>query len=113
MQQTINTLNRRVNELGVSEAAVQQQGIDRISVDLPGVSDATEAQNILGKTATIDTHLVDVSHDAQQVAATGVVPAGDMLLKTRAGVPALLKSHVVLSGDNITSATASTDSQTG
>jgi preprotein translocase subunit SecD len=112
MQQTINTLDRRVNELGVSESTVQQQGIDRVSVDLPGVSDATEAQDILGKTATIEAHAVDYKADAQQAEATGVIPAGDIMLKDQAGQPVLLKSDVVLSGDNITSATTNFD-QTG
>lgn len=112
MQQTINTLNRRVNELGVSESTVQQQGADRVSIDLPGVSDATEAQDILGKTATIEAHAVDYTSDAQQAATSGVIPAGDMLLKDQANQPVLLKSDVVLSGDNITSATTNFD-QTG
>ncbi|MAZ77745.1 MAG: protein translocase subunit SecD [Legionellaceae bacterium] len=112
MQQTINTLDRRVNELGVSESTVQQQGMDRVSVDLPGVSDATEAQDILGKTATIEAHAVDYKHDAQQAQASGVIPAGDVLLRDTAGQPVLLKSDVVLSGENITSATTNFD-QTG
>jgi preprotein translocase subunit SecD len=113
MDQTLNTLNRRVNELGVSEAAVQQEGVDRVSVDLPGVSDATEAQNILGKTATIEAHLVDIEHDAAQAEVSGVVPADDILLKMRDGVPVLLHSQVVLSGDNITSAVSSFNQQSG
>lgn len=113
MDQTINTLNRRVNELGVSEAAVQQQGLDRISVDLPGISDATEAQNILGKTATVEAHLVDVDHDAAQAQVSGIIPPDDILLKTREGSPVLLHNQIVLSGDNITSAVSSFNQQNG
>ncbi|MEM9243988.1 MAG: protein translocase subunit SecD [Pseudomonadota bacterium] len=113
IQRTIDTLNRRVNELGVSEAQVQQQGVDRISVDLPGVSDATEAKEILGKTATIETHLVDMQNDAAAAASSGNIPPGDILFKDDKGNPILLKSEVVLSGDNITSASSSLSQQDG
>jgi len=87
MEQTLNTLNRRVNELGISESTVQQEGIDRILVSLPGVSDATQAQNILGKTATIQTYLVDMTHDPKHAATTGHLPPGDILLYDQKNKP--------------------------
>jgi preprotein translocase subunit SecD len=107
VDQTIATLKRRVNELGVSEATVQQQGAERVAVDLPGVQDATQAKNLLGKTATLEFHLEDTTHDAM-VAAQGVAPPGDTLY-TYEGRPVLLKNQVVLTGNSITSATAAFD----
>lgn len=104
---TMETLNRRINALGVSEATVQQQGADRISVDMPGVQDATQAQNILGKTATLEFHLVDTEHDPM-VAAQGVAPPGSQLYFYN-GQPVLLKDQVVLSGDAISDASAGFD----
>jgi preprotein translocase subunit SecD len=106
------TLDRRVNELGVSEAIVQRQGKDRISVDLPGIQDSTEAKNILGKTATLEFRLVDTQNDATS-AQKGVVPAGSELFYDSAGHPVLLKSQILLTGDSITSASAGIDSQSG
>jgi preprotein translocase subunit SecD len=110
VEQTMQTLNRRVNELGVSEATVQQQGVDRIAVDLPGIQDAAQAQDILGKTATLEFHLVDTTHDPM-VAAQGVAPPGTSLY-TYEGRPILLKNQVVLTGDAITNANSSFDQQT-
>ena len=107
MDKTLTILSHRVNELGVSEAQVQQAGADRVQVSLPGVSDATQAQDILGKTATIRAYLVDQQHDAQQAETSGNIPAGDLLYKKQNGQPYLLKNDVVLSGDNIVSASAS------
>jgi preprotein translocase subunit SecD len=107
VEQTMQTLQRRVNELGVSEASVQQQGMDRIAVDLPGVQDATQAKNLLGKTATLEFHLVDTTHDPM-AAAQGVAPPGSQLY-TFNGQPVLLKSQVVLTGDAITNASAGFD----
>ena len=65
----MNTLRNRVNELGVCEAVVQQQGVDRVSVDLPGIQDTAQAKKILGKTATLEFHMVDADHDAANAAA--------------------------------------------
>jgi len=107
VDQAMTTLRRRVNELGVSEAVVQQEGQDRISVDLPGIQDATQAKNILGKTATLEFHLVDTVNDASD-AVGGLVPAGDELFNYQ-GSPILLKNRIVLSGDSITSASAGFD----
>jgi preprotein translocase subunit SecD len=108
IEQTMTTLRRRVNELGVSEAIVQQQGKDRISVDLPGIQDAAQAKDILGKTATLEFHMVDTKHEAADIVG-GMVPAGDELLNSNDGMPVLLKNRVVLSGDSITNANASYD----
>jgi preprotein translocase subunit SecD len=108
MDQMQLSLGRRVNELGVAEAVVQQEGIDRVSVDLPGIQDATQAKNIIGKTANLEFHLVDTKNDAADAAASGVAPAGDELY-TYNNSPVLLFNRVVLSGDSITSASASFD----
>lgn len=107
IEQTMNTLRRRVNELGVSEAIVQQQGEDRISVDLPGIQDAAQAKNIIGKAANLEFHLVDTAHDASE-AASGVMPLGDELFNYN-GVPVLLQSRILLTGDAITDATSTFD----
>ncbi|MDF2867766.1 MAG: secD [Gammaproteobacteria bacterium] len=103
VEQTMMILRNRVNELGVSEAIVQQQGATRIAVDLPGVQDATRAKQILGGTATLEMHLVDIEHDAQAAAASGIVPIGSKLYNYGAG-PILLKERVILSGQSITGA---------
>ena len=107
IEQTMTTLRRRVNALGVSEAVVQQDGASRVSVDLPGIQDATQAKNILGKTATLEFHLVDTKNDAADAAA-GLVPTDDELFNYM-GHPVLLKSRIVLSGDSITRASISYD----
>ena len=107
IDQTQTTLSHRVNELGVTEAVVQQQGRDRISVDLPGVQDATRAKDILGQTATIEFHMVDTEHTAGD-AVGGFVPAGDLLYESH-GSPVLLKSRVLLRGSSITDARSTFD----
>lgn len=112
VEQTMTTLRNRVNELGVSEALVQQQGQDRISVDLPGIQDATQAKNILGKTATLEFHMVDAEHDAATAASGGLIPPGTTLYNFQ-GRPILLKNQIVLSGDSITSAESGFDPTSG
>lgn len=107
IEQTMSTLRRRVNELGVSEAVVQQQGRDRISVDLPGIQDAAQAKDILGKTATLEFHLVDMENDVAE-AVQGIVPPGSELYDFD-GRPILLQSRILLTGDSITNATATFD----
>lgn len=102
MDQAMNTLRNRVNELGVSEAVVQQQGATRVSVDLPGIQDTAQAKNILGKTATLEFHLVDTEHDPHGVAG-GLAPA-DTKLYEYEGQPILLKNEIILRGSSITSA---------
>lgn len=106
LEQAMNTLRNRVNELGVSEAVVQQQGESRVSVDLPGIQDTAEAKNILGKTATLEFHMVDVEHDAALAQTTGSAPP-DTRLYLLHNQPLLLKNQIVLRGSSIVAATAS------
>lgn len=100
MEQTMNTLRHRVNELGVSEAVVQQQGANRVVVDLPGIQDTAQAKNILGKTATLEFHMVDTEHDPR-----GVLPS-DSKLYNYNGQPTLLQNLIILRGSSITNANA-------
>lgn len=111
IEQTMSILRNRVNELGVGEAVVQQQGATRVAVDLPGIQDATRAKQILGGTATLEFHLVDSENDAQVAKQSGAVPVSSKLYNMD-GNPILLKRQVVLSGDSITSAVSSFDQQT-
>lgn len=111
IEQTMSTLRKRVNELGVSEAVVQQQGQDRISVDLPGVQDSAQAKNIIGKVATLEFHLVDIEHDGGE-AAKSIAPPGSELYRYE-NMPVLLKNRVILTGDSITGATATFDPTSG
>ncbi len=101
LEQAMNTLRNMVNELGVSEAVVQQQGTTRVMVELPGILDTAQAKNLLGKTATLEYHMVDVDHDVR-----GVVPPDDKLFSYE-GRPVLLKNQIILRGSSITSAMAS------
>ncbi len=110
IEQTMSILRNRVNELGVGEAVVQQQGATRVAVDLPGIQDAARAKQILGGTATLQFHLVDQESDAQIAKQTGAVPIGSKLYMMN-NQPILLKRQVVLSGDSITSAVSSFDQQ--
>lgn len=111
IEQTMAILRNRVNELGVGEAVVQQQGSTRVAVDLPGIQDAARAKQILGGTATLQFHLVDQDSDAHIAERSGAVPMGSKLYNMD-GQPILLKRQVVLSGDSITSAGGSMDQQT-
>jgi preprotein translocase subunit SecD len=111
IEQTMSILRNRVNELGVGEAVVQQQGATRVSVDLPGIQDAARAKQILGGTATLQFYLVDSDHDPVIAKQTGSVPISSKLYMMD-GHPLLLKRQVVLSGDSITSANSSFDQQT-
>ncbi len=116
LKQNIGTLNKRVNELGVAEPVIQQQGADRIVVQLPGVQDTARAKEILGRTATLEIRMVDeessrnpqVLFDAQK----GQVPFGTEFYVERQGSPILVKKQVVLTGDRLTDAQAGFDSQT-
>ena len=110
IEQTMSILRNRVNELGVGEAVVQQQGATRVAVDLPGIQDAARAKQILGGTATLQFYLVDHTHDAELAKRTGAVPLGSKLYMMD-NQPILLKRQVVLSGDSITSAVSSFDQQ--
>ncbi len=113
IQQNVTTLRNRVNELGVAEPVIQQQGENRIVVELPGVQDTARAKEILGATATLEFRLVDETHDPAEAAATGRVPAGDRLYRTREGKPVLLQNRVMLTGDYITDASSGIDQRTG
>ena len=112
LQQNITTLRKRVNELGVAEPVIQQQGLDRVVVQLPGVQDTARAKEILGATATLEFRLVDEKHDPQD-AVDGRVPAGSRLYYHRDGRPILLSKQVLLTGDSITNAASGIDSTTG
>lgn len=111
IEQTMSILRNRVNELGVGEAVVQQQGATRVAVDLPGIQDAARAKQILGGTATLQFYLVDQESDPAIAKQTGIVPVSDKLYMMD-NHPILLKRQVVLSGDSITSAVSSFDQQT-
>jgi preprotein translocase subunit SecD len=106
--QNITTLRNRINELGVAEPIIQQQGDSRIVVQLPGVQDTTRAKELLGTTATLEYRLVDVEHELQPALA-GNVPATSRLYKDKNGNPILLKRAVIITGDQITDAASILD----
>jgi preprotein translocase subunit SecD len=112
VQQNITTLRNRVNELGVAEPVIQQQGENRIVVQLPGVQDTTRAKEILGATATLEFRLVDEEHNAAEAAA-GHVPIGSRLYHTRKGEPVLLQKRIIITGDAITDAASGMDQRDG
>jgi preprotein translocase subunit SecD len=109
LKQNITTLHNRINELGVSEPVIQQQGIDRIVVQLPGVQDTAKAKDIIGRTATLEVRMVDDGTEAQAAQAGGMVPFGTERFSERGGVPIIVKRQVVLTGDNLTDAQPGTD----
>jgi preprotein translocase subunit SecD len=106
IQQNTLTLRKRVNELGVSEAVVQRQGLDRILVELPGVQDPGQAKRVLGSTATLEFHLVDTENDPFRAQRQGRAPLGLELQLERDGTPRLLRRDVIASGDQLTDATS-------
>jgi preprotein translocase subunit SecD len=108
LQQNIVTLRNRINELGVAEPTVQQQGDNRIVVQLPGVQDTAQAKKILGATATLEFRLVDNEHDVQD-AVNGRVPANSKLFHHRDGRPYLLNKRVMLTGEHIINAASTLD----
>lgn len=116
LKQNLQTLHNRINELGVAEPIVQQQGLDRIVVQLPGVQDTAKAKEILGRTATLEIRMVDeekTDFATLEAAAGGKVPFGDEYYKDREGGGILVKKSVVLTGDRITDAGPGVDSRTG
>jgi preprotein translocase subunit SecD len=113
LQQNITILRNRVNELGVAEPIIQQQGSERIVVQLPGVQDTARAKEILGATATLEFRLVDEDHDWDQAAATGRIPLNSRLYQDREGRPVLLQRRVMLTGDSIVDAASGLDQQSG
>ncbi|HLU76454.1 MAG TPA: protein translocase subunit SecD [Burkholderiales bacterium] len=115
LRQNIQTLHNRINELGVAEPVIQQQGADRIVVQLPGVQDTARAKEILGRTATLEIRMVDeenMTPDRLAAAARGEVPFGSEYYVTREGQPLLIKRQVVLTGDRLTNAQAGFDGMT-
>ena len=116
IKQNIQTLHNRINELGVAEPIIQQQGADRVVVQLPGVQDTAKAKEILGRTATLEIRMVDEEKsDAATLekAEKGQAPIGDDVFKNRDGRVVLVKKNVVLTGDYITDAGPGVDSQSG
>ncbi|MGH8577312.1 MAG: protein translocase subunit SecD [Gammaproteobacteria bacterium] len=112
LQQNLTTLRNRVNELGVAEPIIQQQGEGRIVVQLPGVQDTARAKEILGATATLEFRMVHEDGDPQ-AAAAGRVPVGAKLYRDRKGEPVLLKRQVMLTGDRIVDAASGIDQTDG
>ena len=113
LKQNITTLHNRINELGVAEPVIQQQGLDRIVVQLPGVQDTAKAKDILGRTATLEVRMVDESTDARTAElGSGPVPFGAERYLERSGQPVVVKKQVILTGDNLTDAQPGFDSQT-
>ncbi|HGG59420.1 MAG TPA: protein translocase subunit SecD [Gammaproteobacteria bacterium] len=113
LKQNITSLRKRVNELGVAEPIIQQQGLDRIVVQLPGVQDTARAKKILGATATLEFRLVDEQGDPFAAKSSGRVPPGDQLYHERDGTPVLLKRRVMLTGEYITDAQSGIDQRDG
>jgi preprotein translocase subunit SecD len=113
LKQNMVTLHNRINELGVAEPVIQQQGVDRIVVQLPGVQDTAKAKDILGRTATLEVRLVDESAEARAAeAGTGPVPFGDERYLERNSQPVIVKKQVILTGENLTDAQPGFDNQT-
>jgi preprotein translocase subunit SecD len=113
LKQNITTLRNRVNELGVAEPVIQQQGADRVVVQLPGVQDTVEAKKIIGATATLEYRAVDENNDAFTASQTGRIPPESRLYTDDNGNPILLKKRLIVSGDQLIGASASFDQQTG
>ena len=113
VKQNITTLHNRINELGVAEPVIQQQGLDRIVVQLPGIQDVARAKDLIGRTATLELRLVDDSSDGRAAELnSGVVPFGSERFLERDGRPVIVKKQVILAGDSLTDAQPGFDSQT-
>jgi preprotein translocase subunit SecD len=112
LQQNITTLRNRVNALGIAEPLIQQQGIRRIVVQLPGAQDPAKVKELLGATATLEYRLADTEHSVED-AVNGRVPPGSSLYRERDGQPVLLKKRVIVTGNQIVDASSGLDQQTG
>jgi preprotein translocase subunit SecD len=113
LQQNMVTLHNRINELGVAEPVIQQQGLDRVIVELPGVQDTARAKDILGRTATLEVRMVDESAEGRAAeVGSGPVPFGDERYLDREGRPVIVQKNVILTGENLTDAQAGFDGQT-
>ena len=113
LEQNITTLRNRVNELGVSEPLVQQQGKNRIVVELPGVQDTAQVKELISATATLEFRMVDDNHNAMTAQRRGRAPAGTKLYEMRMGGPILLKRDVIVTGDQLVDATATIEQDSG
>jgi preprotein translocase subunit SecD len=113
LKQNINTLRNRVNEIGVAEPVIQQQGADRVVVQLPGVQDTVEAKKIIGATATLEYRAVDEANDGFTAAQTGRVPPESRLYTDASGQPILLKKRLIVAGDQLIGASSGFDQQSG
>jgi len=113
LQQNITTLRNRINELGVAEPVIQQQGERRIVVQLPGVQDTARAKEILGATATLEFRLVDEKGDPERAQRIGVVPPNTQLFSFRDGRPILLQRNVIVTGESVINAQSGIDAQQG
>ena len=112
VKQNITTLHNRVNELGVAEPVIQQQGLDRVVVQLPGVQDTAKAKDIIGRTATLEVRMVNESAEAREAErGSGPVPFGSERYLERNGAPIIVQRQVILTGDNLTDAQAGFDGQ--
>lgn len=109
LQQNVTTLRNRVNELGVAEPVIQQQGDNRIVIQLPGIQDSARAKRILSATATLEFRLVDVNVSPQD-AIEGRLPPTARLYRERDGSPVVLKKRLIITGDRITNASSGFDS---
>jgi preprotein translocase subunit SecD len=111
--QNITTLHNRVNELGVAEPVIQQQGADRVVVQLPGVQDTAKAKDIIGRTATLEMRMVDETSEGRMaMTGAGPVPFGSERYTERGGAPLIVKRQVLLTGENLTDAQPGFDGQT-
>ena len=113
LQQNITALRKRINTIGVSEPVIQQQGADRIVIQLPGVQDTADAKAKIGGTATLEYRAVDEENNAFTAQSTGRVPAGSRLYYDRQGNPVLLKKSLIVGGDQLVDASAGFDQQSG
>ena len=113
VNQTLQVMRNRVNELGVAEASVAKDSNDRIVIEMPGVQDATQAQSIIGGTATLKAMLVNDTVNATQIAASGTAPAGSTIYDDQNGNPVVLYNPVIITGNAISDASVGYDQQTG
>jgi preprotein translocase subunit SecD len=116
IKQNLETLNNRVNELGVAEPLIQQQGLDRIVIQLPGVQDTAKAKEILGRTATLEMRMVNEDNFNKDIFRDGnedQIPVNSEIFPDRFGTGILVKKKVILTGERITNAAPGVDGQTG